>query len=94
MDKNKGPTLDDLEVLRMLAERLDLIAYSMQIGKRTRFGKRKHTTEEWHHTRIFLASYADPATTVDEVRGLFERLGLKSEVEAARYVALNERYIP
>jgi hypothetical protein len=71
---------------------IDLVEYQTYIGRKTRFGDRPGP-DPWYHTRKLLATYA-PKPNLDDIIQMFEKLGAKTEIEAAMFVGVNMTHIP
>lgn len=69
---------------------IDLVEYQDVSGRKTRYGK-KPGPDPWHYTRALLKTYKD-APTAEEVIGLFEQMGCKDEVAAAKWVVWNSEH--
>lgn len=87
-----GQVAQPAEVARQLSEMVDLIEYQDVIGRKTHYGK-KPGPEPWYHTRALLRTYTDPPDAEDLIR-LFESVGCKDEVAAAKWIVINDELIP
>ena len=87
------PTPEELEAVRLLSELIDLVEYQSVVGRRTRFGKRPHTSDEWGYSKALFATYTEPRP-IEEIVELFGRLGATNEIQAAKWVGLHMKYIP
>lgn len=90
-DSDKRPEPEQ-QVVRRLSEMIDLVEYQDVIGRKTRYGKRPGP-EPWYHTRRLVSTYSDPPDA-DEVIALFEQLGCKDEVAAAKWIVVNDEKVP
>jgi hypothetical protein len=80
------------QLIKQLSEMIDLVEYQDVIGRKTRYGKRPGPTP-WHYTRQLLSTYTDPPDVEDVIRR-FESAGCKDEVEAAKWIVINDELVP
>ena len=86
------PTPEQLAMIKQLSLLLDLVGLQACIGKKTRYGD-KPGPDAWYHTQRYLSEYA-LGTDLEDVRQLFEEVGISNEVDAAMFVVLNEKHVP
>jgi hypothetical protein len=75
-----------------LSQMCDLIGLRTYIIKKTPRGK-STAPDPWTHTRDFLVAYAPSADANDIVR-LFESEGVRSDVEAVRWLLTHDELVP
>jgi hypothetical protein len=81
------------QLIERLAAMLDLIGLAGYIGKATKWGARPSPGDAWQHTRRYLAQYATE-TRPEDVIALLQQAGANSDIQAARWIAKNEKSIP
>jgi hypothetical protein len=80
------------EAILQLNQLCDVLALRTYLAKRTDYG-RKPGPSEWHHTRAFLAEYAEQ-TDPQQVIDLFAGQGVPNDIEAGRWLLTHNALIP
>jgi hypothetical protein len=87
----RKPSVKD--TIMQLSKLLDLLGLRVQLGHKSRYGRKPHPTDPWGYTREYLAYYAtesDPAAVI----GLFEGAGVRGDLEAGRWLLQHDELIP
>lgn len=79
-------------IVKQLSELCDVLGLREEVVKHTKYGKQPHPSDQWGFTRAFIAEYAD-RTDAQEVIAIFEGLGIKDEIGAARWLLKHDDLI-